>query len=592
MSWAVEALGLTHDADARAIKRAYAVRLKTTRPDDDPAAFQQLHETYQAALAWAAAITRSHAEASAEEVDAGRPVGVNAGVASLTEEVRTRRQPWAEAIEGTAEDIDAHMPEAAHAGAAPPAEEARSRRQPRAEVIQDPILKAELARWQDNAYVQDGVTRILAAADSLSAADFSAWLRALPETWSLELRPRIGYAIASRIAHDGVALSDATFDAFIACFSDDEDSDLGHALWAGRVMAIVLGQSPDFLAHWMEHRVTVLPDEERGAIGTLVLRALRERQATLQLKAIDALSRALCWSQLDHNRHDRAWLHDARKVAQVQGRSRRRLAALSPGGDAAVLAQELEASHWRHMTPQWAAALRARVVGPPSWRACLLSALLPMRPAWMYRFCGIINHWFPDGLPTALQPQHVRFWKQLGNRRRPHGWQLAVGIGRGLAVAVLLAVGATLMLPIAGIAASAWVFPTLGAGLMIWSALVMVQMAARWQACTAFSSEGKRVAHRWAIPVTSAVILAVMRSGASGAASSAALAYIAIFRLTGRMDPDSRSAVMPMLTFVGLGTPILMVTQAGAWFGTVFALLLWVVSLIQDAQHRRLQGGQ
>ena len=45
-----EALGLAEDADERAIKRAYAVRLRHTRPDDDPDAFQALHSAYQAAL--------------------------------------------------------------------------------------------------------------------------------------------------------------------------------------------------------------------------------------------------------------------------------------------------------------------------------------------------------------------------------------------------------------------------------------------------------------------------------------------------------------------------------------------------------------
>lgn len=46
--WSV--LGMTASRDERAIKRAYAARLKVTRPEDDPAAFQILNDAYQAAL--------------------------------------------------------------------------------------------------------------------------------------------------------------------------------------------------------------------------------------------------------------------------------------------------------------------------------------------------------------------------------------------------------------------------------------------------------------------------------------------------------------------------------------------------------------
>lgn len=54
MSWGLTWLGLDDSApvDVRAIKRAYAQRLRVTRPDDDPVAFQQLHAAYQDALAW------------------------------------------------------------------------------------------------------------------------------------------------------------------------------------------------------------------------------------------------------------------------------------------------------------------------------------------------------------------------------------------------------------------------------------------------------------------------------------------------------------------------------------------------------------
>jgi hypothetical protein len=54
VSWAHEHLGIGDDADERAIKRAYAVKLRTTRPDEDPEGFQQLNEAYRQALRIAA----------------------------------------------------------------------------------------------------------------------------------------------------------------------------------------------------------------------------------------------------------------------------------------------------------------------------------------------------------------------------------------------------------------------------------------------------------------------------------------------------------------------------------------------------------
>ncbi|ALN90999.1 hypothetical protein [Lysobacter gummosus] len=50
---AFERLGLEPTADEREIKRAYAREIKRTRPDEDPAGFQELHEAYQHCLAYA-----------------------------------------------------------------------------------------------------------------------------------------------------------------------------------------------------------------------------------------------------------------------------------------------------------------------------------------------------------------------------------------------------------------------------------------------------------------------------------------------------------------------------------------------------------
>ncbi|CAM3485678.1 J domain-containing protein [Pseudomonas floridensis] len=63
--WSV--LDLDHDADERSIKRQYARLLKTTRPDDDPAAFQTLRDAYEQALDWARNRPQSDAEQSGAE---------------------------------------------------------------------------------------------------------------------------------------------------------------------------------------------------------------------------------------------------------------------------------------------------------------------------------------------------------------------------------------------------------------------------------------------------------------------------------------------------------------------------------------------
>ncbi|SFK70315.1 J domain-containing protein [Lysobacter sp. cf310] len=63
-------LGLDRDADERAIKRAYAQRLRLTRPDDDPAAFQALNEAYRRCLEIAAVLTEWEDEDDAPNGDA------------------------------------------------------------------------------------------------------------------------------------------------------------------------------------------------------------------------------------------------------------------------------------------------------------------------------------------------------------------------------------------------------------------------------------------------------------------------------------------------------------------------------------------
>ncbi|WP_139144619.1 J domain-containing protein [Janthinobacterium sp. MP5059B] len=69
--WAI--LGTEPTGDERALKRAYAKRLKVTRPEDDPAAFQELREAYEYALRHAHLFAEELPEPPAAEAEAEAP---------------------------------------------------------------------------------------------------------------------------------------------------------------------------------------------------------------------------------------------------------------------------------------------------------------------------------------------------------------------------------------------------------------------------------------------------------------------------------------------------------------------------------------
>ena len=72
--WAI--LGTEPTGDERALKRAYAKRLKVTRPEDDPAAFQELRDAYEYALRHAHLFAEEFPEA--QEVEAPEAPAIQA----------------------------------------------------------------------------------------------------------------------------------------------------------------------------------------------------------------------------------------------------------------------------------------------------------------------------------------------------------------------------------------------------------------------------------------------------------------------------------------------------------------------------------
>lgn len=62
-----DTLGIAPTNDIRAIKKAYSIKLKTTRPDDDAVAYQQLREAYEAAQQWGPFVASLESGGLAEE---------------------------------------------------------------------------------------------------------------------------------------------------------------------------------------------------------------------------------------------------------------------------------------------------------------------------------------------------------------------------------------------------------------------------------------------------------------------------------------------------------------------------------------------
>ena len=112
-------LNLPLDADERAVKRAYAAVLKSTRPEDDPIAFQALVNARDRALDW----VRRRGVPRQTDVDRGVPrqTAVDRGALAPADaaEVPAARLPDRPAEAGELPPIPALAPEASSAADQP-----------------------------------------------------------------------------------------------------------------------------------------------------------------------------------------------------------------------------------------------------------------------------------------------------------------------------------------------------------------------------------------------------------------------------------------------------------------------------------------
>ena len=172
--------GLPEDADERALKRAYAKRLKDTRPDIDPEGFQQLRERYEAALA----CCRHEVHRAATTTDGGQ----------------TSPPPRA--------DQDIAPPPAAAAG-------------PAWHVVQFGDARVDALHKPAPFDVEGFASACLDLAMQDDATNLSRWLREQPELWSLSVQQEAGQAVLRMLFRDQPPVSADGFDAMLQFFGLD-----------------------------------------------------------------------------------------------------------------------------------------------------------------------------------------------------------------------------------------------------------------------------------------------------------------------------------------------------------------------------------
>ncbi len=215
--------GLDEDADERAVKRAYAKRLKVTRPDEDAGAFQALNEAYQRALGfirWRDAQAQEEDETEfLDEVEAPLPTErpvfhgpmvFDAPVAPVVPQAEERlRFPEAPADEEERPDpfAEAEAPDELLADTLFQQETVPHRTWPE--------KKADTPPQPFTFSIDDFMEGMVTQGLGRDPGRLRQWLRVEMASWPLTARPQIAHAVINHVFENDFVIRPDVFDTLV-----------------------------------------------------------------------------------------------------------------------------------------------------------------------------------------------------------------------------------------------------------------------------------------------------------------------------------------------------------------------------------------
>lgn len=485
MHSAFDALGLTPDADERAIKRAYATKLKSVRPDTDPEGFQRLHEAYREALRWSelrSADDRDEGEfdeefardENADSDDEGRSFGGEQATSPAPEILRAN-------TDAESTRIHTLSPETADTTATP------NEVGPREDEWRDETPGEDATGSTLEALFDDG----LRTAFDPDRSRLRRWLHEQPALWSLEQKATIGFRWLRLLQDRRPPVPGQNFDE-LAEFFGYQDLHSGYDPLALRRLR------EDLEAVW---------DQERNALA-LAVDALGV-PSTTPWSAEASLTRARLREEHLAAEERRA------RYAQEYPKQRQVLGAWRTPEERARAIQRIAARDHRHLLE-------------PSnrWRDLWLMAL-PFYSESVRAFLLETGDGDPQAIPPHFRPARVRYWLAAGDDRRWSWPRAHVALVRAVIWGGLLGLlvfadatnpkkGAEPVLPL-DLLPDIWLLPPIL--FLAWLAVAVLKSVLYWQADTEPAHPTGRWAHRGLVPLFIALsILASARSEVSAEA--------------------------------------------------------------------------